>query len=243
MSTTVWTPSGFRPEQCAPHRETVRQLLGVKPTTVLALLVAHNFQLKGLPTLLGAIARLRAEGRHVRLAVVGGKRLRRWQRLAESLGVARYVTFVGPVADSRPYYAAADLYVHPTFYDPCSLVVLEAAACGLPVVTSRRNGASELFREGVEMQVISDPADPDELAASMRAVLPEPVRRAMGQAARRVALRHTFDHNVDQIVAVYEEIVARRGGHPDFCPSKNGTVPFNAYRPTAPDQSAAGATL
>ena len=45
-----------------------------------------------------------------------------------------------------PYYAAADLYVHPTFYDPCSLVVLEAAACGLPIITSRYNGAAELFR-------------------------------------------------------------------------------------------------
>ena len=48
--------------------------------------------------------------------------------------------------EMRNAYFAADFLVHPTFYDPCSLVVLEALACGLPVITTRANGASELLR-------------------------------------------------------------------------------------------------
>ena len=66
---------------------------------------------------------------------------------AARLGLANRATFLGTVSDLTPYYAAADAYVHPTFYDPCSLVLLEAAASGLPIVTTRRcNGATELFR-------------------------------------------------------------------------------------------------
>ena len=66
---------------------------------------------------------------------------------------------VGAIDDPVPYYAAADVFVLPTFYDPCSLSVSEAAASGLPSVTTRFNGAAELLTEGVDGSVISDPAD------------------------------------------------------------------------------------
>ena len=67
------------------------------------------------------------------------------ERLAHRLGVADRVRFAGYCSDMRNAYFAADFLVHPTFYDPCSHVVLEAMACGLPVITSRYNGASELL--------------------------------------------------------------------------------------------------
>ena len=163
------------------------------PEEVLALLIAHNFRLKGVATLLRAMQCLVAQGREVRLVVVGGKRLGWWRGRARSLGLDRRVTFAGLVDDTVPYYAAADMYVHPTFYDSCSLVVLEAAACGLPIITSRYNGAAELFREPREIRLISDPGDARELAAAMAGLLDEPVRRRMGLAARQVALAHTFE--------------------------------------------------
>ena len=126
----------------------MRRRLGIDPETVLLLMVATNFQLKGMATLLRTLGRLRGRRLPVRLLVVGGKRLGPWRRKAARLGLAAAVQFVGPVEDIVPYYAAADVYVHPTIYDTCSLVVLEAAACGLPVVTTRCNGAAELFHDG-----------------------------------------------------------------------------------------------
>ena len=60
--------------------------------------------------------------------------------LARSLGIAERVRFAGHCPDMRNAYFAADFLVHPTFYDPCSLVVLEALACGLPVITTACNG-------------------------------------------------------------------------------------------------------
>ena len=137
----------FSPARCAPQRQAMRRRLGIDPQTIVLLIVAHNFQLKGLATLLRALARLRGRRLPLRLLVVGGKRLYRWRRQAARLGVAAAVEFLGPVEDTLPYYAAADIYVHPTIYDTCSLVVLEAAACGLAIVTTRCNGAAELITE------------------------------------------------------------------------------------------------
>ena len=117
--------------------------------------------------------------------------------------------FVGRVEDPLPYYAAADCYVHPTYYDPCSLVVLEAAACGLPLVTSCYNGASELFRDGEDMLLVDDPADDAALADAMRTLFGAPARRRLGEAARAAILQHSFNRNVDQILEIYNEILQR----------------------------------
>ena len=165
-----------------------------------------------MPALLRATALLRASGKAVAVAVVGGKRTAAYDRAAKRLGVADAVRFVGPVDDPTPYYAAADVYVQPTFYDPCSLVALEALACGLPVVTTRFNGAGELMTPGVHGEILADPADPVPLAAAMRAWLDPARRAAAGASARELMLGRTLDRNVDEIVAVYEEIVARRRG-------------------------------
>jgi UDP-glucose:(heptosyl)LPS alpha-1,3-glucosyltransferase len=200
----------FSPARCAPHRQAMRRSLGVAPETVLLLMVATNLQLKGIATLLRTLGRLRGRGLPVQLLVLGGKRLGPWRRMAARLGVAAAVEFHGPVEDVVPYYAAADLYVHPTIYDTCSLVVLEAAACGLPVVTTRCNGAAELFHHGDDIVLISDPADDEALAAAVRGLLDPAARRGIGDAARRTARTQTFDRNVDNILALYEEIVERR---------------------------------
>ena len=132
------------------------------------LIVAHNFALKGVPTLIRAVAELAWEGQPVRLAIAGGRRTGRAARLAKHVGIGDRVELLGSVPDAAPYYAAADVYVQPTFYDPCSLVVLESLAAGVPTVTSRFNGAGELITPGVEGSIVQDPADVGELADCLR---------------------------------------------------------------------------
>lgn len=200
----------FTPEDRFRHRDAMRQKLGVSEDEVLILIVAHNFRLKGVPTLLKAVAQLRRAGEPVRLAVVGGKRLTRYARQAVAEGAGDAVQFVGSVADTRPFYAAADVYAQPTFYDPCSLVVLEALASGLPVVTSRFNGVSELLTPGQEGEVVDDPADAEELVACLTPMLTTEKRQEMGNAARRLAVARSFERNVKEIVAVYETLLDRR---------------------------------
>ncbi len=200
----------FSPEHRWRYRSVVRDELGVDDRETLLLIVAHNFRLKGVPTLLAAVGKLVRAGLPVRLAVVGGKRQPAIARLAARLGAANATTFVGPVDDAVPYYAAADVYVQPTFYDPCSLVVLEAWASGLPVITTRFNGAGELMTPGIEGWLIDNPADADELTARLLPLTDLAIRAPMALAARRLAVAHSFDRNCRELLAVYEGIAAAR---------------------------------
>ncbi len=200
----------YRPEHRQVYREPVRRWLGVADHEVLLLIVAHNFQLKGVPALLRATGRLAQRGWPVRLAVVGGKRLGRALRQAAAAKADHLVRFTGSLDDPTPLYAAADVYVQPTFYDPCSLVALEALACGLPLVTSCYNGVSELVTNGGEGFALQDPADVEELDARLESLMAADVRARMGQAARQLALRHTFAHNVDEILTLYAQLDRRR---------------------------------
>jgi len=199
----------FTPLQRARYRDTTRRELGIKDE-VMFLMLAHNLLLKNADATIRAAARLLKGGAGLRLVISGGKRPERFIKLANELGVAHAVTFLGLV-DAIPYYAAADAFVHPTWYDPCSLVTLEASACGLPVITTRFNGASELMTDGKEGFILSDPADVAALASSMEQLLDPSLRDTMSKAGRAFAVQHTFEQQTTEFLELYCEIVSRKG--------------------------------
>ena len=200
----------FDQTACRQLRQPARQSLGVHEEETLLLFVGNDFRRKGLDAAIRALARLRSEGFRAVLAVAGGGPARQCLRLASEAGVADSLKMLGPVSDILRCYAAADVLVLPTWYDPCSLAVLEAAACGLPSVTTRYNGAGELLRHGVSGMILSDPGDDVQLAAHLRLLMSYLVRQEMARQARKVALRHTLDHNCQQIVDVYQEVLGRK---------------------------------
>jgi UDP-glucose:(heptosyl)LPS alpha-1,3-glucosyltransferase len=191
-------------------RAAARQALGCGTDEVLFLMVAHNLRLKNAETAIHALGRLVREGKPARLVVVGGRKPAPFQRLAEKLGLSERVTFHDPVEDIRPFYAAADALLHPTWYDPCSLVALEALACGLPLVTTRYNGVSELMTDGAEGFLLGHPADAESLATLMIRLLDPCLRACQAAAARQLALTHTFDHQVNRFLELYAEIRPHR---------------------------------
>jgi UDP-glucose:(heptosyl)LPS alpha-1,3-glucosyltransferase len=186
-----------------------RQRWAIGPAETVALFAAMNCRLKGLEPLLHAVRLLPAE-RQFRLAVVGSPRTAGWERLARRLGIADRVRFLGYCADMRDSYFGADFLAHPTFYDPCSLVVLEALACGLPVITTRFNGASEFLSPPREGYVISDPHDHARLAWCLTQLLDPGRRGACAQAARRTAAQWTFEHHYRQLLQIFTEAAARK---------------------------------
>lgn len=215
----------FSPAHRISYRETVRRRLGIGDETMVLLLAAHNFRLKGVPELLRVASQLSAGGRPLHVLIAGGKHLEKWRRSASRHGLEAVskpaasgrvqakgcATFLGSVPDLVPYYAAADAYIHPTYYDPCSLVLLEAAASGLPIVTTRRfNGAAELFREGEEILTVADPHDADALYEQVESLFDQRRRENLGCAARNVALRHPFERNVADILRLYETRISHR---------------------------------
>lgn len=200
----------FSPAVCASLRAPQRQELGCASRHTLFLLVAHNLRLKNADSTIRALAELLREGHEASLAIVGGKKPEPFIRLAKKLGICDRVIFISATPDVRPFYAAADVYLHPTWYDPCSLVALEALACGLPVITTRFNGVSELIKEGHEGHILDDPASVSALTSTMRGLL-DPARRvAMGESARRMALLHTFSQQTESFLGLYREVIARR---------------------------------
>ena len=153
------------------------------------LFVAHEPRLKGLEPLLAAMAR-QPFLRRTRLLVVG-RRARQW-RVRGSLAreLSDRVTFHDPVADVASLMSSATLLVHPTFYDPCARVSLEALATGLPVVTTVHDGAATFVRRAG--CVVDDPRD----GAALAAAVEEVVERREELAARApdvvVGLRPAF---------------------------------------------------
>jgi UDP-glucose:(heptosyl)LPS alpha-1,3-glucosyltransferase len=191
------------------RRLACRQEWAIAPGKTIGLFVAMNYRLKGLEPLLHAVARLPADA-PFRLVVAGNPRVRPWERLARRLGVANRVRFLGPRRDVENCYFAADFLVHPTFYDPCSLVVLEALACGLPVITTYLNGASELMHPPQEGFILADPHDHAQLAEGLVQLLDPKRRLACSQAARRAAAGWTFEQHYRQLLGVVAEAAARK---------------------------------
>lgn len=211
-------PSAIDPDRFLEHdrprrRLEWRQRWGVGPGETVALFMGMNYRLKGIEPLLHAVRLLKPEqinGRGFRLLVFGAQETKRFENLARRLGVQDRVRFLGHCPEPRNCYFASDFLVHPTFYDPCSLVVLEALACGLPVITSRLNGASEMLDPPHEGYVVNDPHDHPRLAWCMTQLLEPGRRAACAQAARRAALQWTFDHHYRQLLQVFAEAAARK---------------------------------
>ncbi len=133
---------------------------------------------------------------------------------AARLGLASRVRFLGSVADVRGVYAALDLLVQGSHYEAFGLVLLEAMACGCPVIATRVGGVPEVVEDGVT-GTLTPAGDPGKLAAAMLQALAHPGHtRSMAAAARtRVESRFTLSHTVDLLESVYQDVVAESGRH------------------------------
>ena len=197
----------------AASRAELRAELGLPTDATVALFVGHNYELKGLrPLLQGLRHRLRRNPKAapIHLIACGGGKPARFARLARHLGLQSQVHFLGFRPDIRPCFHASDFFVSPTYYDPCSLVVFEALACGLPVITTACNGAGEQIRQGREGFVIPRPDAMDHLADALDRLSDAATRRAMAEHAARLGREQTLDRHVARLVAVLEEAAATR---------------------------------
>jgi UDP-glucose:(heptosyl)LPS alpha-1,3-glucosyltransferase len=198
----------FHPAGASRTRERTRAGMGIAPGTLVLLTAASNFRLKGVHHAIAALAMILPQCKEAYLLVAGEGLIGEFDALARQAGLGDRVRFLGHVTDMPALFGAADVFVHPTAHDACSLATLEAMASGLPVVTTRRNGAADGMTEGHEGFVLDAPnavALADRLLA-----LRDPARRAaMGANARRLAERHDFMATVDRLLDVYAELPRR----------------------------------
>ena len=173
-----------------------------RPYVWTALMVAQDFERKGLRQAIEALGRVQKHAAPNRLVVVGdGGDRGQYEALAKAHRVD--VHFAGAVDDPRPYYRAADFFLLPTRHDPCSLVVLEALAMGVPVISTRQNGATEIMTDGLHGHVLPDADDIEPLATAIRDLLAPQRRAAMREACLSLRPRLSHEHHLDQLEQIY----------------------------------------
>ena len=165
-----------------------------------------HFERKGLPLLLEALGSL-DDGR-VRLLVVGGQPdlVESYRRKAEAAGVGDPVRFAGMQEDIRPYLATADVFVLPSAYETFSLVALEAAAAGLPLLVTPLHGVEDYVCDGGNGFVVRLTRPPSPTAMAKFVAMTPAERAALGRAAREDAGRYRADSVRRRLAGVYARL-------------------------------------
>ncbi len=161
----------------------LRKELGIPEGVFVFSYVSTNFELKGFQYLLKACEILRRKGLNFKL-IAAGEEGNRWRREVERRGLKDTVYLLGRIKEVERVYLAGDFFVYPTLFDASSNAVLEAMACGIPVIASRYSGTGELVVNGVSGFLVDSPENPQEIARKMELALKSPFRE-MGSSARR----------------------------------------------------------
>ena len=193
----------FSPTLRTEFRDAIRAQLSIPLDAPVALFVGSGFERKGLVNFLRALAEQRG---HYGIVVGKDKSSARYQAIAQKLRLQERVRFTGGVSDTRPYYAASDVFVLPTLYEPFGLVCLEAMACGLPVVTSTSAGAAELITEGVN-GFVCDALDVNAIHRAIEQATSPDACDSMRAAARDTALKFSPQLMSAQYVGLYRQLL------------------------------------
>lgn len=190
--------------------------LGLKEADepVFLLFVANNFRLKGLCCLIKAMQLMQSHStqRPVYLIVAGSDKSHKYRHLAKKLNVDNKIIFLGPVRHIQNALSISDVAILPTFYDPSSRYILEALAVEKPVITTKFNGATDLFENNRHGIVIESPEDTQSLADAITYFADtENIQRA-SQAISEDNLKAKVGtaRVVKELKALYEMTLAKR---------------------------------
>jgi UDP-glucose:(heptosyl)LPS alpha-1,3-glucosyltransferase len=191
----------FHPRNRAKYRDVVRAELNLPSAACFALFV--GFLAKGAAVAIRAVARVPG----VHLVLVSGSDQKADRAVAAAEGVSDRVTFAPFTNSIERYFAAADIFVFPTLWEPYGMVISEAMATGLPVVTARTAGAAELITHGHDGWLTDTPWDVDAVTAGIKELAASSERRtAMGAEARKTIETYSWETAAQRTMEVYREI-------------------------------------
>jgi glycosyltransferase involved in cell wall biosynthesis len=185
------------------YRNEIRRKFGISNDEFVILFVSRGeFHRKGLFLLIDGVRMLRENITNITLLIVGGKEgVESYKRMYSSL---KYIIFTGIVDDVYKYYHAGDVFVFPSYYEAFALVLLEAAACGIPIISSCVNGAEELIYDGKNGFFINyDPAD---IAEKISIIYKNnKLRESMREYNLKIIQNFTKEKILSNIIDVYKE--------------------------------------
>jgi glycosyltransferase involved in cell wall biosynthesis len=191
------------------ERATARKLFQLSAEDFTLLLIGNDWRTKGLAALLQSLALIRELP--WKLLVVGRDVRDPYEKMIRNYGVANRVIFLPPSPNVMQFYAAADAYVGPSLEDAYGLPIIEAMACGLPVIASSRAGAHEIITDGSDGIILRDPQNAEELATALRSLITNPRLCAqLGEHATRTAQNHTWDRNAQSTWEWLNEVARKK---------------------------------
>ena len=185
-------------QQSSGSRDKTREMLGLKDEDIAVLFAGSGWERKGLRF---AIEAVETSGKEMRLLVAGRGDKQKFR--------SNRLRFLDVVKDMPSLYGAADIFLLPTIYDPFSNACLEALAAGLPVVTTRANGFSEIMGNGIHGTIVDDPCDIRVMREALQ-TWSNPFHRGQAKAAN-MALARQFDiaANVERTLEILISCAAK----------------------------------
>lgn len=200
-------------------RDQARQRFGIDPDTKVVFYVGRFDPRKGIETLVRAVGRSSLRGKEkIKLVIGGGSRpgqsdgreRDRIEQIVAELGMSDFTSFPGRLGDDDlpSYYAAADVCVVPSHYEPFGLVAIEAMASGTPVVASDVGGL-QFTVVPEETGLLAPAKDVDAFAKAIDRILSDPAWQAqLGKAARkRVETKFSWDGVASQLSDLYTRLI------------------------------------
>ena len=194
----------FHPDNVNKYRNQIRKILNIPENSTLILFVGSGFERKGLKSLLQSTQYLRSED--WRLVVMGKGKWSKYLRLAPA-NLRKKIIYKEPVPDIEKYYSAADIFILPSIYEPFGNANLEALASGLPVITTRHCGASDIIQHEHNGLIVEHPESAKEVAEKINLLFDPAFREFMGKNARILAEQYSVDKNTQEMLNLYQEII------------------------------------
>ncbi len=208
--------SGADPQRFQPggEREKIRDRFGYKPTDFVLLWLGIFMPHRRLQDAITAIGHLVSRGVNVKLLLAGSDRsfpeyFRSLKELAASLGVQDHVIFSGKVEDDevRDFYCACDAFLFPNENQTWGLAVLEAMACGCPVLVSKGAAVHEVLTDS-ETAILFPPRQPEMLAQKIELLMAQPgLREKIALQGRELVLtKYNWEQFARQVADVCAEV-------------------------------------
>ncbi len=205
----------FSPQNRKKYRKKVRENLGIEKDDITLLFIGNPFSRKGLHYLIESLKYIKQD--NCKLLILGKSlpkdSIEKYLNLAKSLKIKNReskIIYAGFSKEIHKYFAAGDIFVFPTLYEPFGLVILEAMSSGLAVITSSPSycGAAEIIENNREGLLLENPRNAKEIAEKINLLLENPyLRKKLARNARKKAEKFTWKRTAKEFLNVFEKVI------------------------------------
>ena len=199
-------PKQFNIDHAQQIRHSSREMFGIEDDTVtIGFITSGDFKKRALALFIEALNKIETDIDYKVLLVGKDSTLPHYLEKAKEYGLEKRFIVKQPIDDVENYFHAVDFTVHPAYFEEFGMVVQEAMACGLPVITSKTVGASEIM---IEKSTIMEYPNIDELATQIQRLMSNPVlRKELSQKSLDSVTKTSWRSYIDNFVVYCDQLM------------------------------------